>query len=176
MLVAMNLIPLRDVQGYTGDWVASQNKSIFFSSKPNGNQIPATVQVDIVHPDADSDTDRHTLFTQLGVKPCQDAEICRIIARMHAAVGFKPSKLTAEELLSHVVFLYKASWRPDDGTDLWFVTSTGSRCKGSELYICGNFQPNSAAANVNESLERGFRSSMTSILMLSQKITNGFPG
>lgn len=156
VLVDMNLIPLRDIQTQTGEWVAAQNRSIFFSSKANGNRIPATVPVDIIHPDADADVNRRSFFMQLGVKPCENTEICQIIVSMHAATKFDPYTFTAEELLSHVVFLYKASWQPPDNTELWFVTATSKRCKGSKLYLRSELKPESAAAKVNEQLKQKF--------------------
>jgi hypothetical protein len=156
LLVDMKLIPLRDIQTQAGEWVAAQNRKIFFSSKTSNNCIPATVPVDIVSHDADANVDRRSLFTQLGVKPCEDAEICQTIVRMHAEPKFDPHKFTAEALLSHAVFIYKASWQPPDDAELWFVTATEKRCKGSELYIRSELEPKSAAGKVNEQLKAKF--------------------
>lgn len=156
VLVSMELIPLRDSQMHTSEWVAAHNRMIFFSSKTNNNRIPTTVPVDIVRRDADADLDRRSLFTQLGVKPCKDAEICQSIVRMHAESKFDPYTFTAEELLSHAVFLYKASWQPPDNTELWFATATEKRCKGSNLYVQSEFKPKPAAERVNEQLKAEF--------------------
>lgn len=76
---------------------------------------------------------------------------------MHAQSNFDARTLMSEELLSHAMFLYKASWQPPDDAELWFATSTAeTRCKGSELYMPSHFKPNTAAGKVIKRLKAKF--------------------
>ncbi|OCK83978.1 hypothetical protein K432DRAFT_463823 [Lepidopterella palustris CBS 459.81] len=147
----MKLIPLRN-----GEWVSAQERTVFFSSNIKGLEIPSSVQVDIVHPGAEDDLSRRSLFTQLDVKACEASEICQIIVKMHGKSSFKPESLNKDELLSHALFLFKASWQPPENAELWFATTKDERRRGSELYMPGNFKPGSAPARVIKQLEVKF--------------------
>jgi len=110
----------------------------------------------VVDSTAESDPDRRNLFARLGTKEWEVSEICRLVLELHSSSDFKPEALSTSELISHAVFLWKSSWQPAKGTDIWFGTSRGKRCRGRELYIPGGTKKGSAAARIFACLQDQF--------------------
>jgi hypothetical protein len=145
------LIPLHD-----GTWTSAKGHTIFFSRSGTALEIPSGIEVLIVDSIAESDPNRRTLFKSLGVKAWEASEICSIVLQIHASLSFDPTSLTRDQLISHALFLYKASWQPPKTADLWFATMQGERCLGRKLYFPGSIGPNSPAARIFTQLQKKF--------------------
>src|SRR2546430_17286482 len=48
---------------------------------------------------------------------------------------FNSKSLTRDRLISHAMFLYKASWQPPKTADLWFATMQDEHCLRRKLYV-----------------------------------------
>jgi hypothetical protein len=151
MIMDMRLIPLND-----GSWTSAKGQSMFFSKGESSLEIPRGIEVLIVDSTAESDPARRNLFAALGVKAWDASEICRLVLEVHGSAHFKPQALTREQLISHAAFLWKASWQPPKGADLWFVTTQDERCLGRSLYIPGSVDTDSAAAKIFAQLQKKF--------------------
>lgn len=155
----MEIILLRD-----GNWVSAQTaqkESIFFSKSAKGLNIPKTVEVKIVDPAAEENIHRYNLFTHLGVKSCDAAVICDLILEKHRGDGFQPEMLTPVQLFSHALFMFKASFQPPSGADLWIATNPKKpnreeRARSSRVYIRGDAKPNTIEAKISKQLEREY--------------------
>ncbi|GAB1312416.1 hypothetical protein MFIFM68171_02626 [Madurella fahalii] len=150
-LLDMALIPLRD-----GQWVSPRGRSIFFGRGTKDLYIPESVPVYIIDPEAESDPRRKLLFTLLGARSCDAAEVCRLISDMHNDDSFNPEAVPREELLAHVMFMFRSSFTPPATADLWFATESDGRCKGSSLYMHGDFGPTSVERTLSMELAREF--------------------
>jgi hypothetical protein len=151
MIQDLCLIPLHD-----GNWTSARGQSMFFSKSETSLEIPSGIKVLIVDSTAESDTNRRKLFTSLGVKAWEAPEICRLVLRTHESSDFDPKSLTVDQLISHVAFLYNASWQPPKTADLWFATMQNERCLGRKLYIPGSIKKNSSAASIFAQLQKQF--------------------
>lgn len=145
------LIPLHD-----GTWTCARGHVIFFSKSETSLEIPSGIEIFVLDPRAESDHNRRTLFTFLGVKAWEAPEICRLILQVHASPTFKPESLRRDQLISHAEFLYKASWQPPKTADLWFATRQDERCLGRKLYVPGNIAADSPAARIFTQLQKKF--------------------
>lgn len=125
----LRIIPLR-----TGEWVTASTDSIFFSKNDSDFKAPGGVEMAVVDPVAEADFNQQRLLTGLGVKSFDTANVCQLILNLHA-VQTNISKLSLEDLISQVKFLYKSNWIPPQPVDLWFMAESGRRQKGSTLYI-----------------------------------------
>lgn len=145
------LIPLHD-----GNWTSAKGQSMFFSKSETSLEIPSGIKALIVDSSVESDPNRRKLFTTLGVKAWEAPEICRLILKVHESSNFDPKVLTADQLISHAAFLYKASWQPPKTANLWFATMQDERCLGRNLYIPGSIETNSPAARIFAQLQKRF--------------------
>lgn len=145
------IIPLSD-----GTWTSCRKKTIFFAKNDASLTIPGGIQVFTVDAASEADPIRRTLFTSLGVKTWQLSEICQLILQVHSSANFQPQQLSVSQLVSHAVFLYQAAWQPPKEADLWFATAKNARCRGREMYIPGNGNPDSASGHVFAQLEKRF--------------------
>ncbi|KAH8820670.1 hypothetical protein F5884DRAFT_745017 [Xylogone sp. PMI_703] len=127
---AMKMVPLRD-----GRWASMNQGNFLFPARSGQLVIPKGIDVFEIHPTAESDDYRRQLFTALGAREFEAKQICDIIVKTHKSPEFLPSALTPSDLISHVVFLYKAGWKNTERHDIWFVTEGGSYCRGSQIYM-----------------------------------------
>ncbi|KAI1388885.1 uncharacterized protein F4822DRAFT_443674 [Hypoxylon trugodes] len=150
------LLPIVPLLG--GGWAAPNSHPVFFSKKFNATRFPVSTVFKVVDPEAAAQPHRRMLFERLSISEVDTPAMCRHIADTHASSSFRPNELSQEELISHAKFLFEASWLPPDGTevDLWFTTSDGGRCKGSHLYIRGDFSKTSSATRVYDKLSEKF--------------------
>ncbi|KAF2129618.1 hypothetical protein P153DRAFT_431538 [Dothidotthia symphoricarpi CBS 119687] len=145
------LIPLND-----GSWTSASGQSMFFSKGESSLEIPNGIEVLIVDSSAESDSIRRRLFVSLGVKAWEAPEICRLILQVHESPDFDAKRLTVDQLISHAVFLYKASWQPPKNTEIWFATMQNERCVGRELYINASIGTDSPASRIFAKLQTQF--------------------
>ena len=151
MIEEICLIPLHD-----GSWTSAKGQSMFFSRNETSLEIPSGIEVLIVDSAAESDPNRHKLFTTIGVKAWEASEICRLVLKVHGSLNFDPKALTTDQLISHAAFLYKASWQPPKTADLWFATMKDERERGRKLYMLGSVESDSAAARIFAQLQKQF--------------------
>ncbi|KAH8819773.1 hypothetical protein F5884DRAFT_849076 [Xylogone sp. PMI_703] len=145
------LIPLKN-----GSWTSAGGQRIFSCGDASSLDIPSGIEVLIVDSIAESDPNRRKLFASLGVKPWDASEICHLILKLHESLTFDASALTIDQLISHATFFYKALWQPPKTADLWFVTRQNERCRGREMYIPGNIEPDSPVARIFSQPQRKF--------------------
>ena len=143
IMQSIDLVPLQD-----GTWTSAQGKSIFFAKGESSLKIPSGIDVLVVDESVESDVSRRKFYVSLGAKAWEASEICRLIVRVHESPSFNAKALTAEQLISHAAFLYKASWQPPKDVTIWFATMQDERCLGRELYIAGNVAWQSPASRV----------------------------
>lgn len=125
---------LRIIHLRTGEWVTANVESIFFSKNDSNFKAPGGVQMAVVDPVAEADFNRQRLLTGLGVKSFDTTNVCQLILNLHTA-NANISKLSLEDLISQIKFLYKSNWIPSGTVDLWFMAESGRRQNGSSLYI-----------------------------------------
>jgi hypothetical protein len=145
----LEIIPLRD-----GRWVSAEDKTIFFSIQTNITDIPDGIPIMVVNHIAEAESERKRLYTQLGVKPFQALEICSLICDLHASGPLEG--LTRKQLISHATFLYKSSWQPPNGFELWFASERDEHLHGSGLYIDHTVGQNTSAAPLLKVLQPSF--------------------
>jgi hypothetical protein len=109
---ALPIIPLDDGSWASGDSCA--NKRIFMEQ---GRRIalPTGLHVCFVQASAADDRDRRQLYRLLGVKPCDETEICKLILDSHATMVVTPP---LEVLISHAMYIFRARYRPQLGHSL----------------------------------------------------------
>jgi len=111
-LHALRIIPLDD-----GSWVSGASCAVkkVFLDQGRRMAVPAGVQFSFVQASAADDRNRRQLYRLLGVKPCDEIEICRMILESHASmVVWTPLKT----LISHAVYIFRVRYEPQDGQSL----------------------------------------------------------
>ncbi|KEF53299.1 uncharacterized protein A1O9_10747 [Exophiala aquamarina CBS 119918] len=109
---ALRIIPLDD-----GSWASGAScatKKVFMDQ---GRRItlPTGLHFCFVQASAADDRDRRQLYRLLGVKPCDETEICKMILDSHATmVGRSPLEI----LISHAVYIFRARYQPQYGHSL----------------------------------------------------------
>lgn len=140
----------------TGEWVSASSEPVFIDEKFSA--FPTDIEtLAVIDPIAANDADRATLFSMLGIQTCQISDLCKCIIDAHASSEFNPQKYLPAALISHAKFLLENCRQPKHKIDIWFATSTGLlRCRGSSLYIRGDFPPDSPESRVFEQISREF--------------------
>ena len=153
LLRGLTIIPLTD-----GTWASSDKDLNFSSANLRLSKLPSSLSLSLVDSDAADNSSRRLLFQSLGVSEISSARMCRYIVDAHASASFNPDQMRRVDLISHATYLFESSWQPPEGVevDLWFATTGGGRCKGSELYIRGDYKPNSATARIFEQLRQKY--------------------
>ncbi|KAI0849615.1 hypothetical protein F5Y00DRAFT_261400 [Daldinia vernicosa] len=150
-LATLAIIPLSD-----GTWTSADQQPVFFSEDLDLKSFGVLNEILIIDPVAAADDNRRGLFQKLGISEIDRPDMCFKIAKLHASTSFNPQRITRTNLISHATFLFQASWSPDFDVDLWFATSDGGVCRGSELYIRGDFEDGSPSARVFDKLRKEF--------------------
>jgi hypothetical protein len=132
-VAGLKVIPLRG-----GRWVSSTQEIMYFSestsARNNDIGIPNGLSITEVDGEAASDRLRRSLFVYLGARTWTTEIVCQDIISTHASSSFAPGRLPREDLVSHIMFLFHAGWRPHSGwtplrvnsTCLWLSTESGS--------------------------------------------------
>jgi hypothetical protein len=141
-VAGLKVIPLRG-----GRWVSSTQEIMYFSestsARNNDIGIPNGLSITEVDGEAASDRLRRSLFVYLGARTWTTEIVCQDIISTHASSSFAPGRLPREDLVSHIMFLFHAGWRPHSGwtplrvnsTCLWLSTESGSAKVSNETYI-----------------------------------------
>lgn len=145
-LLELPVIPLS-----SGEWASGsdQPKPILMSDKAQLADLSVSNALPIVEAKASADRARRDLFLGLDIMPIETGQLCEYICEQHASISFRPYEWTKAQLIAHTRLLHESCWAPtDNNIDLWFATSDGKRCKGSQLYIPRDLTRSSTAARV----------------------------
>ena len=124
------LIPLRN-----GRWISpSSPKPIYFPTTDDLG-IPKDVNFQIVDRQAQRDPNRKSLFQLLGMKHCDQGDVCSEIIRLHK--DLTNDRMEQLDLLAHAIDIYQFGSRCKDLKIqyLRLRESEGSFAYGSALYI-----------------------------------------
>lgn len=77
--------------------------------------LPTGLHFCFVQSSAADDRDRRRLYRLLGVKPCDETEICKMILDSHATMAVWPP---LEILISHAMYIFRAHYQPEDRQSL----------------------------------------------------------
>ena len=109
---ALRIIPLDD-----GSWASGASCAIKKVLLDQGRRIalPTGLHFCFVQASAADDRNRRQLYKLLGVKPCDETEICKMILDSHATMIKWPS---LEILISHALYIFRARYQPQYGKSL----------------------------------------------------------
>ncbi|KAH7129049.1 hypothetical protein EDB81DRAFT_860037 [Dactylonectria macrodidyma] len=148
---SLNLIPLR-----SGKWVKPAAGAIFFAKRFGGDSsIPERIDIQVVDPDAASDSVRRKFFTTLGVKEYRDEDILNAIDNAHRSYQFHDSPPSPEILVSHAEFRFKVLGNIRHDHDIWMATEDGRCLRHSSIYMHSSM-PSSASKLLPKCSSRGF--------------------
>lgn len=141
-IMALSLVPLSDPAAKGSEmkdsaWIAPSQGIIFFPDRSGcGRELPRALNVRQVHHAIHDKSQRWSLLIQLGVEEFSEQAICEAIVATHKDPSFQPQNVQLQDLISHVLFLKRATWKaPKGGVKLWFGTSDGARRLGSAVYV-----------------------------------------
>jgi hypothetical protein len=129
-VMELEIVPIRG-----GSWISPSRAAICFSDATHSLSVPKGTDIYEIHPEAASDQFRRTLFIHLGAKTFSKDLVCDAIVRTHEHPQFDPKRLSIAELVSHIKFLYGAHWKNTGTHDLYLATTSGTTCRGSEIYL-----------------------------------------
>lgn len=109
---SLQIIPLDD-----GSWVsgASCETEKVFMDRGRRIVLPTGFHFCFVQASAACDHDRRQLYQLLGVKSCDETEICKMILDSHATMEDLPP---LEVLISHAMYIFRARYQPRHGKSL----------------------------------------------------------
>jgi hypothetical protein len=97
--------------------------------------VPKGIEVFEIHPDTATNHFRRSLFIYLGAKSFSKDLVCDTIVQMLEHPQFKPRDQSNEDMIAHIMFLYRANWKNIGNHDLWLVIEFGSARRGSGIYL-----------------------------------------
>lgn len=139
----LSIIPLLD-ESWTNSQVVSGRRAprpVFWPDDIDLHGSEVLLPFSIIKSDLPIGWKRRNLFERLGITKLDPQRICNGIVAVHMINGpgsfSDPATIGDSALISHALLLYEESWtsRSHQTPDLWFATSDGRRCKGSNLYI-----------------------------------------
>ena len=139
-IMRLPLIRLRD-----GRWVPGKGNRIFFPGDTEQWEVPGGIGVLVADPDAVKNLSRAHFFGILGVEAFKTDAITRIIISNHHDEATDHSKISRQDLIAQIRFLYTTGWRDMGGKPFWFATEFDGRAIGSALYIDDEGAPHSAS-------------------------------
>lgn len=120
------------------DWLSVDSGFLVVPTSRDTARIPTGLGMFEIHQEVVGDiSDRWRILTRLGANHYDDKVICKIITGRHESGDFDPNGQTIDDLVSQTLFLKATRWRPVDGKPplIWFATTKGTRCLGTDLYI-----------------------------------------
>ncbi|PMD48990.1 hypothetical protein L207DRAFT_505973 [Hyaloscypha variabilis F] len=100
-LEGIPLIPLRD-----GRWVTSSERHIFLEEDTDRAAVPDGLDINLVDAEACRDPIRKTFFGWLGIKDCDQAEVCKLIMQRYNP--FHP--LSLRQSSQDLIYLFQVPW------------------------------------------------------------------
>jgi hypothetical protein len=125
----LELVPLED-----GSWVSASGRQILFPANKKEFELPGGLELMVVDSNAAADPARRNLYNFLGVGDLRQEPIVQHIQDLHMKHGGSFKVVSREQLLSQVKFLYSADWENPAFQRFWFMSESGQRLHGSQLY------------------------------------------
>lgn len=140
LLRRLPIIPLKN-----GTWVTADSCTILFPSTGTHIDLPNGLKLELVDAQAAADPERGPLFRSLGVSDLdQGLVITAIQAAHYESITYTGCKIGRNAIVSHIKYLYDVRWQNTTSQQFWFVSESGDRMFGSELYQDSS-KPNSAS-------------------------------
>jgi hypothetical protein len=95
------LIPLRD-----GRWVTSSERHIFLEEDTDRAAVPDGLDINLVDAEACRDPIRKNFFRWLGIKNCDQAEVCKLIMQRYNPFRPLPLSQSSQDL----IYLFQVPW------------------------------------------------------------------
>jgi hypothetical protein len=120
------IIPL---QG--GSWTSFDSGKVYLRS--NNEMTPTGLHLRFIDGKTASDPDRYSLFRELGVEVLGPNDVCKNILDLHRTQ--QVLNLDIDELVSHAVYLFSASYSPQQTDRLRFIGEDGQQISNEKLYV-----------------------------------------
>ncbi|KAI8725563.1 HET domain-containing protein [Fusarium sp. LHS14.1] len=122
-----------------GRWVTPNAGQLLLPLRSSVGLVPKGISGMEVHRDVADDPSRLRLIQEFGARESGLRMVCDIITKAHEDMTLAPQDVDTDELVSHIVFLYRAQWvRTSVSTKIWFVAEDGSRDRGHRMYVDSN--------------------------------------
>ena len=121
------LVPLRDKR-----WVCPSKMNIFLEPKPSNLTVPNGIDIYLVDPDACKNEVRMKFFSWLGIRTCDQSEVCRMIMELHTSLKTR----NLDDFISDAVYLFQSrTFYSESIKRLRLVDSCSKLGFGKDLYI-----------------------------------------
>jgi hypothetical protein len=130
-LTDIPLIPLRD-----GTWVTPSEEHLFLNTDINTLTIPYGINLNIVDAAACKSKARREFFAWLGIKICDQADVCRLIMERHKKLASGPLE-DIPDLIEDTFYLFNTPRHIYNKsiTKLFLVNDQSKLVNGKNLYI-----------------------------------------
>jgi hypothetical protein len=129
-----------------GRWVTPNAGQLLLPLRSSVGPVPKGISAMEVHRDVADDSFRLRLIQEFGARDSGLRMVCDIITKTHEDMTFAPQTIDTDELVSHIVFLYRAQWvRTSVSTKIWFVAEDGTRDRGHRMYVDANSEYSAGA-------------------------------
>ncbi|KAL6363072.1 hypothetical protein LRP88_02474 [Fusarium phalaenopsidis] len=129
-----------------GRWVTPNAGQLLLPLRSSVGPVPKGISAMEVHRDVADDSFRHRLIQEFGARDSGLRMVCDIITKTHEDMTFAPQTIDTDELVSHIVFLYRAQWvRTSVSTKIWFAAEDGTRDRGHRMYVDSNSEYSAGA-------------------------------
>lgn len=128
-LPSLMLVPLSN-----GSWAAAAGRQILFAGDEAEFELPGGLQLSVVQTEAAADPARRKLFKTLGVGDLAQEPVVRHVQELHRDGRASSKDVTSAALISQIKFLYSANWTNPTFQRFWFISESGQRFHGSQLY------------------------------------------
>ncbi|KUJ23972.1 uncharacterized protein LY89DRAFT_712924 [Mollisia scopiformis] len=128
-LADLTLVPLNN-----GTWIAANGRQILFPAAKAEFELPGGLELSVVDSTAAADPARKKLYSFLGVGDLEQEPVVRHIRDLHQNNRVNSSSVSRGALVSQIKFLYSAAWINPEFQRFWFMSESGQRIHGSQLY------------------------------------------
>ncbi|KAF4446705.1 putative Heterokaryon incompatibility protein [Fusarium austroafricanum] len=130
-ILALPIVHLKD-----GRWITPHAGQLLLPLKSSLLTVPKGIPAFEVHPDFVRDDRLFQLLGCFGIRESGSRIVCDIIAEMHTRMKKPPKEINSKDLVSQVLFLFRARWKPlSDINRIWLVAEDDSRHPSSQVYI-----------------------------------------
>ncbi|KAM0417477.1 hypothetical protein ACHAPT_012541 [Fusarium lateritium] len=134
LIAELPIIRLQD-----GRWVAPDAGQLLLPLRSSVGPVPKGIPAFEVHRDVAQDPSRLRLIQEFGARESGLRLVCDMITKAHEDMGFATEDVDTDQLVSHVVFLYRAQWiRTSSSTKIWLVAEGDYRQQGQHMYVDSN--------------------------------------
>lgn len=118
-------------------WISLNSGRVWFPVTSDGLVVPKSMEALVVHPKVAKDHSRRNLLQKLKAQEVDNTAVGNSIVKTHQSETFKPNAIPTSHLVSHVVFLFEAGWKPEALTKekIWVATIDGSAFISSFVYL-----------------------------------------